>query len=347
MTQKKYDLTFHYFRAFAILCVMLTHIWVDPLFDDDGGSGKLLDSLRQCLFHSSTIYFIFISGYLFDHVNRRKAFSWLRFYRSKLLNVFCPYCVLSLLLLGTAFVAHNYFQIDIGFINEGTPVASLVDVVECLCYGTACLVPYWYIPFILSVFSFSPILLHLRDSFLRQLMVPAAIMPLLVPRGLLFFFRNYCFFFPIFLLGVLFSRHRPVCMAFIRRHIVMIRCLAVLLSVLILLDCYDSFMPNIEAAYYVQKLCIGSWVLDMLEDMDREVPALDLLAQCSFPLFFLHVIFQNLLQDHLFALFSILLQRQTFLVASMTAATEIALCLLTILLIRRVLGRHSRYIIGG
>ncbi|WP_297216748.1 acyltransferase [uncultured Desulfovibrio sp.] len=347
MTQKKYDLTFHYFRAFAILSVMLTHMWVGPLLDDDGSSGKLLDSLRQCLFHSSTIYFIFISGYLFDHVNRRRAFRLLRFYKAKLLHVFCPYCVLSLLLLGTAWVAHNAFHIDIAFINEGTPVASLADVLECLCYGTACLVPYWYIPFILSVFSISPVIHCLRDSLLRRIMVPAAILPLLVPRGLLFFFRNYCFFFPVFLLGVVFSRHRGTCMAFIRQHIVMIRLVAVFTSLLILLDCYHSFIPNIEAAFYVQKLCIGSWILDVLEDLDREVAALDLLAQCSFPLFFLHVIFQNLLQDHLFVLFSTVLSRQTVLVATLTAGTEIVLCLLCILLIRRLLGRHSRYVIGG
>ena len=85
----------------------------------------------------------------------------------------------------------------------------------------------------------------------------------------------------------------------------------------------------------------------MLEDLDREVAALDLLAQCSFPLFFLHVIFQNLLQDHLFVLFSTVLSRQTVLVATLTAGTEIVLCLLCILLIRRLLGRHSRYVIGG
>ena len=55
MTPKNYDLTFHYFRAFAIV------------------SAKLQDSLRLCLFHSATIYFVFISGYLFDFVNRRKG----------------------------------------------------------------------------------------------------------------------------------------------------------------------------------------------------------------------------------------------------------------------------------
>ena len=108
MTPKNYDLTFHYFRAFAIVSVMLTHMWVGPVLAGSEDAAKLQDSLRLCLFHSATIYFVFISGYLFDFVNRRKGqFPPLRFYKSKIVNVFCPYFILSLLLLagwnGTAY----------------------------------------------------------------------------------------------------------------------------------------------------------------------------------------------------------------------------------------------------
>lgn len=115
---------------------------------------KLQDSLRLCLFHSATIYFVFISGYLFDFVNRRKGqFSPLRFYKSKIVNVFCPYFILSLLLLAAGWISHHWFGYDIPFINDGTPVASLWDVLRCLAYGSASLVPYWYIPFIMTGFS--------------------------------------------------------------------------------------------------------------------------------------------------------------------------------------------------
>ena len=104
MTPKNYDLTFHYFRAFAIVSVMLTHMWVGPVLAGSEDAAKLQDSLRLCLFHSATIYFVFISGYLFDFVNRRKGqFSPLRFYKSKIVNVFCPYLILSLLLLPDKF----------------------------------------------------------------------------------------------------------------------------------------------------------------------------------------------------------------------------------------------------
>ena len=55
MTPKNYDLTFHYFRAFAIVSVMLTHMWAGPVLAGSEDAAKLQDSLRLCLFHSATI----------------------------------------------------------------------------------------------------------------------------------------------------------------------------------------------------------------------------------------------------------------------------------------------------
>ena len=233
MTPKNYDLTFHYFRAFAIVSVMLTHMWVGPVLAGSEDAAKLQDSLRLCLFHSATIYFVFISGYLFDFVNRRKGqFSPLRFYKSKIVNVFCPYFILSLLLLAAGWISHHWFGYDIPFINDGTPVASLWDVLRCLAYGSASLVPYWYIPFIMTVFSVGPLIFHLPTGLLQKILLPASVLPLMVPRLLVSPLRNLCFFVPIFLMGVYCARNRDACMAFIRRHLSAIRVTAVLTSLL-------------------------------------------------------------------------------------------------------------------
>ena len=122
----------------------------------------------------------------------------------------------------------------------------------------------------------------------------------------------------------------------------------VLTSLLIVADHYfGSFMPNIEGAYYVQKLCIGSWVLELLEGMDREVLALDFLARYSFPLFFLHAIFQGIFQAPLFQVLGAALPGQVFTIANLTVTVEIALCILCILGIKKVMGKRSRYLIGG
>lgn len=132
-------------------------------------------------------------------------------------------------------------------------------------------------------------------------------------------------------------------MAFIRRHLSAIRVTAVLTSLLIVADHYfGSFMPNIEGAYSVQKLCIGSWVLELLEGMDREV-----LARYSFPLFFLHAIFQGIFQAPLFQVLGAALPGQVFTIANLTVTVEIALCILCILGIKKIMGKRSRYLIGG
>ena len=310
---------------------------------------NMQDSLRLWLFHSATIYFVFISGYLFDFVNRRKGqFSPLRFYKSKIVNVFCPYFILSLLLLAAGWISHHWFGYDIPFINDGTPVASLWDVLRCLAYGSASLVPYWYIPFIMTVFSVGPLIFHLPTGLLQKILLPASVLPLMVPRLLVSPLRNLCFFVPIFLMGVYCARNRDACMAFIRRHLSAIRVTAVLTSLLIVADHYfGSFMPNIEGAYYVQKLCIGSWVLELLEGMDREVLALDFLARYSFPLFFLHAIFQGIFQAPLFQVLGAALPGQVFTIANLTVTVEIALCILCILGIKKIMGKRSRYLIGG
>ena len=231
------------------------------------------------------------------------------------------------------------------FINDGTPVASLWDVLRCLAYGSASLVPYWYIPFIMTVFSVGPLIFHMPTGLLQKILLPASVLPLMVPRLLVSPLRNLCFFVPIFLMGVYCARNRDACMAFIRRHLSAIRVTAVLTSLLIVADHYfGSFMPNIEGAYYVQKLCIGSWVLELLEGMDREVLALDFLARYSFPLFFLHAIFQGIFQAPLFQVLGAALPGQVFTIANLTVTVEIALCILCIL---KIMGKRSRYLIGG
>ena len=240
-------------------------------------------------------------------------------------------------------MSHHWFGYDIPFINDGTPVASPGDVLRCLAYGSASLVPYWYIPFIMTVFSAGPLIFHLPTGLLQKILLPAAVLPLLVSP-----LRNLCFFVPIFLMGVYCARNRDACMAFIRRHLGAIRVTAVMSSLLIVADHYfGSFMPNIEGAYYVQKLCIGSWVLDLLEGMDREVPVLDFLARYSFPLFFLHAIFQGIFQAPLFQVLGAALPGQVFTIANLTVSVEIALCILCILAIKKVMGKRSRYLIGG
>lgn len=349
MQTKKYDMTFHHFRAFAILCVMFTHLWHEPPFLEGFEAEKrLVTALSDTLFHSSTIYFIFISGYLFEYVNRRKAaFSVPAFYLSKIRNVLTPYLILSclLLLVGTL-LDYRYGSIP-AFINEGMPLTSPLDALTCLLYGSASLTPYWYIPFILSVFVIAPLFFHMKDSLLNRLLPPLAVLPLLVPRGLLFFFRNYCYFLPIFLLGIFFARNREYCMEFIARHLRTIVHIALFTSAVIFANFYLDFIPNTETAYYVQKTAIGMCVILLLERRQQSSPLLDLLARYSFPLFFLHVIVQNICDPVLFGSLLPLCGERLVPASLLVALLESVLCVLLVRALKTALGKRSRYVIGG
>lgn len=348
MQTKKYDMTFHYFRAFAILCVMFTHLWHDPAFIEGFETEKrLVTALSDTLFHSSTIYFIFISGYLFEYVNRRKTFSVPAFYLSKIRNVLTPYLVLSCLLLLVGSLMDHWYGSVPAFINEGMPLTSLADALTCLLYGSASLTPYWYIPFILSVFVISPLFFYMNDSRLNRLLPPLVVLPLLVPRGLLFFFRNYCYFLPIFLLGIFFARNRERCMDFIVRHLRPIAHIALFTSAVIFANFYLDFIPNTETAYYVQKTAIGMCVILLLERRQQASPLLDLLARYSFPLFFLHVIVQNICDPALFTGLLPLCGERLLPASLLAALLESALCVLLVWALKKALGKRSRYVIGG
>lgn len=347
MTDKKYDMTFHYFRAFAILSVMLTHLWHEPAFLEGFEMEKrLVTALSDTFFHSSTIYFIFISGYLFEYVNRKKPFSVLAFYKAKIRNVLTPYLIISCLLLLVGSCIFWFGGTFPAFINEGMPLTSAEDVLTCLLYGTASLTPYWYIPFILSVFVISPLFFYMEDALLARILVPLSVLPLMVPRGLLFFFRNYCYFLPVFLLGIFFARNREMCMDFIIRHIRSIVHIAVFSTLLVFINFYLDFIPNTETTYFIQKTTIGMCAILLLERKQTPSPLLDLLARYSFPLFFLHVIVQNICDPVLFT--GLLgLWGSLVPVSLLVAFVEMGLCVGLVFLLKKGLGKRSRYVIGG
>ena len=86
MEKQGFDLAMHYFRAFAIFSVISVHMWIVPPLEGHESMRRFLDMLRGVLFHSSTLYFVFISGYLFHFLAQRK-FDLRTYYRKKLLNV--------------------------------------------------------------------------------------------------------------------------------------------------------------------------------------------------------------------------------------------------------------------
>lgn len=135
-------------RGVAIILIMLTHIAYMNIGTHDW-KYHLWNNCIVPLFFSSSLIFIFISGYLLCFIDSHRCFEsgWIqRFYFRKIKNLLCPYVVVS---------------IFIGFI---------LNVLDTKAFwfkllGFTVQPPYWYIGFILTCFIFAPFLLRLNKKY--------------------------------------------------------------------------------------------------------------------------------------------------------------------------------------
>ena len=142
--------------------------------------------------------------------------------------------------------------------------------------------------------------------------------------------------------------NRDQILASIAKHIKILVAFSLVFTVLLGINAYEEILPNIEAAYYMQKIAIGACVVHFLEKIKHiRITLLDLIATYSFALYFLHDFILFTFQNLLFTFFGILLPESLFFVSLFTFFCEVALCLLLIMGIKKLLGRRSRYVIGS
>ena len=71
--RREFDWATHYFRGYAIACIVISH-WL-------GLFGYM--KIKMAVFYSSTIFFLFISGYLCQYIYDRKPNAACQYYSKK------------------------------------------------------------------------------------------------------------------------------------------------------------------------------------------------------------------------------------------------------------------------
>ena len=319
----------HYFRAFAIINIMVVHIWH---FDHGSTNSLIISSLRESLFHSSTIYFVFISGFLFQYLSHN--FNTKKYYKAKIKNVITPYILFSSLCLLRIVYAQNYESFShtlfsIFFLGQGQN-------------------QYWYIPFISIVFLISPLLLQLKGGIFRTIFIASLFIPLLGTRtGTDISIGQYLYFLPVYIVGMGFARNYQQCMAVIKKYITSILSVAVATTfALLVIEFYQINLFPKETLYYVQKGLLTVAAIHMLEKVQHKYSlTADLLAKYSFSLYFMHTLvditpFRSLFDDAVGTSWLLLPASVVYTLAI------IALTLLICIAAKKILGKRSRMIIG-
>ncbi|MDD9175000.1 acyltransferase [Aliivibrio sp. S2TY2] len=339
--KKNFLKNMNYLRGFAILNIMIVHIWYIPELTVPDGSiyPEIINGIRAVLFHDSTIYFVFISGFFLRYLSHK--LTPYQYYLSKFKSILLPYVFFSTLV-----------YILYAVIGKGD--LSSIEYLKLIIMGKA-QVPYWYIPFITIVFIISPLLLTLRNETLKKILPILLFLPLLGTRtGTNISLGQYVFFVPIYIFGMIAASNYDSFIKWVEKNIYLLFLATFISTILIILsktiDFKFIFFNFYESSHYIQKmalLCIMVLGFKKIEHLNIKV--LNLFAKYSFSLFFTHTIVNLVLlkisSDGLYILFhtSKLLIIPISIIYTLIS---IFLSLLFCIIAKKILGRYSRYIIG-
>lgn len=334
----------HYFRAFAIINIVFVHIWYIPLKYQDYPGLMFINITREVAFHDSAIYFIFVSGFLFYYLSPK--FELIKYYKSKLFNVIFPYIFLTSLIIlfdKTILIVHHEYTIFDLFKKIGWS----------LLHGSA-RIQYWYIPFIFLVFLVSPILLKVPKNIFHKVVMVGCLLPLLGTRtGTQISFLQYIYFFPIYLLGIYVAMDYSNFILLIRRKKSVLIFISIVSSILLIFlrgKSYHIGWFNItESLYYIQKISICFLSIIILIKLEnKEIAWLDYFATYSFAIYFTHTLVGNSFimswyYHHVFSKSPGLIVPLSIFFVVTIAFTTLLICLI----IKKILGKRSRYFIGA
>lgn len=255
--------SFHYLRAFAIVNIIFVHAWRIP--ENNSINPIHIDIFREVLFHDSTFYFIFISGFLFAYLSHKVSTK--RFYINKFKNIVLPYVFLTVTLL--------LLYANIGTQEDVFSIVFIKSLGDALLFGTASS-QFWYIPFILLVFLVAPLFLKLKSNSLKILSLICLFLPMLGTRtGTLLSVGQIIYFLPGFILGIFFAKHYKKTIKFIRK----INWVFILVTILttgflfyhLYLNQHLVLEKNnmLEAVFYIQKSAILALAFLFFEKIDN------------------------------------------------------------------------------
>jgi peptidoglycan/LPS O-acetylase OafA/YrhL len=264
----------HNFRGLAAIFIVTTH--TISLFD--WSASPSVERILKYAFANGTVFFLFISGYLFEYLITR--FRTLDFWANKLRYVVLPYFLISIpaVYISTTVMrreglAADFYSQPIGF-----------QIIELLLTGSH-LAPFWFIPTIVAFYVAAPILHAVFRTNLSFWLLPLLF---LIP---VWFWRdpnpalNLLHFLPIWVLGMACCRFRS--------HVepMLVRWLWSLLLLVVVLSVLEMELTTGTHTYwgYLQKSALSLFLLALLLRFGRAANGwFAWIGTLSFGVFFLH-----------------------------------------------------------
>ncbi len=284
------------FRGLAILLIVIGHTM------QIAGSNKLIHIFWCEVVCGGTALFIFISGFLFQHLSGK--FEYKNYLSKKWKNVIIPYLITAIPgLILCCFTPQIYP-------NPFEKWNVFVQIPVLLSIGRVHNTPTWFIPMIVLFFIFSALLLKFEKKGILYKFLPLMfIITIFLQRGEIeygqmydltyperymayveYIFKGFIHFFSLYVFGMYCSKNKGIIDKFYEKR-------AVLWFLMIFtagLNIYLSY-SGIYSNFTVSKTFLTMLVLGYLKYYDGVIlscpklnSALDFIAKYSFGIFFIH-----------------------------------------------------------
>ena len=345
--KKKFINSINYFRGLAIVIIVLGHSF-------DLAHWNISNDLEQFFYALSlngTVYFIFISGFLYYHIFYHR-FNYRKFMLKKAQYVLLPYILFSIIpILLTVFLGGGGEALPDNLRSQ-----PFVATIWYLATGKIVLA-YWYIPMAMLLFAASPLVnLAIRSGRILEIFLLLIPISLIIHRPIdnLNAFHSLIYFFPVYLLGVWSSINNQAIYAYLKENskkvmLVVLVILLGLIQVLLLKQTgnfhKDFWSITVLDVNLIQKILLCFLFMSILDIYENtSFPVANKIAETSFSIYFIHPFIvtaaYSLIEKANFNyqgnIFTLILT--TFLVVMTSMAIAFS--------IKAVLKKNSRYLIG-
>lgn len=281
-----FDYGIHYFRALAIFFIMILHY---SFLSPD------LKCLNQTMFSSASYFFVFISGYLFYYLTGSFEVAWSfsksapflqaetvsgkfsvpGYYKKKILNILLPY-----FLIASTIYLYIWLYSDTAQLVPAVP-GTWQDYFFRIRTGSVQR-SHWYIYFISKVFLISPLLLFLPKRCFAVLTAASCVLPFVFTRTE----SHFCYFLPMYLLGMAYARYRVSADRILYHPAVKI--VVTVLAIAGLVYLYPGREEQ-DGLIFAVRVLMTADLLYITNYLSRwKLPWLSFCADISFTLFFIH-----------------------------------------------------------
>jgi peptidoglycan/LPS O-acetylase OafA/YrhL len=346
----------HNLRGLAILFVVGVHAGG---YDYDWHSNPGLRHVLQAFFDPSegngTILFLFIGGFLFQHLTHNQ-FEYKKFLEQKFLNIILPYIIISIPIIILRLNTH--FE-SLSLPEDFHQRSVTYQFFHHLITGTH-LPPFWFISTIILFYISAPLLHAMDNRTFYKYGFPFVLAIALFtyrPEHNANTFLSYIHFIPVYITGMWASHNKERILALGWKLAGPLLILYFFFTVMeVTNNLHFSREISFEQVIRTQSLVFNIYMLKALilcfllllvfyMLRERRMPLLEVLGHYSFGVFFVHYILfsvsRKIIEQTGFVIDFNLITYMSFFVFILM------LSIVTVYLVKKVCGRYSRYLIGS